>query len=99
MIISKGRFGEVEPEVCASIRVVGPYFADAMGHVPPGFAAWMAAFPVSALPRWRFSMRRSGFALGVVQNPVPSCMNSGRFAWMMPLRCWMGSLRVRMYLG
>jgi len=30
---------------------------------------------------------------------MPSRMNSGRFAWIMPLRCWMGSLRVRMYLG
>ena len=35
----------------------------------------------------------------VVQNVVPSRMNSGRLRWMMPLRCWMGSLRVRMYLG
>ena len=35
----------------------------------------------------------------VVQNAVPSRMNSGRFACMMPLRCWMGSLRVRMYFG
>ena len=35
----------------------------------------------------------------VVQNAVPSRMNSGRLRWMMPLRCWMGSLRVRMYLG
>ncbi len=42
----------------------------------------MAAFPVSALPRWRLSMRRSGFALGVVQNAVPARMNSGRSRWM-----------------
>ena len=51
-------------------------------------------------PRWRLSMRagrvRGG---GMFQNMVPSRMNSGRFACMMPLRCWMGSLRVRTYFG
>ena len=35
----------------------------------------------------------------VVQNVVLARMNSGRLRWIMPLRCWMGSLRVRMYLG
>ena len=42
---------------------------------------------------------RRGRVWPVVQNAVPSRMNSGRFACMMPLRCWMGSLRVRTYFG
>lgn len=33
------------------------------------------------------------------QKVLPSCMNSGMLAWMMPSRCWMGSLRVSRYLG
>jgi len=33
------------------------------------------------------------------QKVLPSCMNSGMLAWMMPSRCWMGSLRVNRYLG
>ena len=43
--------------------------------------------------------RDGGRVWPVVQNAVPSRMNSGRFACMMPLRCWMGSLRVRTYFG
>ena len=61
--------------------------------------------PVVPLAALRFAAWRAGCCVDCgwggfgYQNITPLCMNSGRFAWMMPLRCWMGSLRVRMYLG
>lgn len=55
--------------------------------------------PLVALPMLKAFAARERPCWSVVQNVVPARMNSGRLRWMMPLRCWMGSLRVRMYLG
>ena len=57
-------------------------FAAALSAVAaPGPAAGLSQRPRTARLRWP-----------VVQNVVPSRMNSGRLRWMMPLRCWNGKI-------